>query len=112
MREMAALVRNCWSVWAEWVTEIINSWGTMMRDFFNQGLNSPASAYSGWTRRPLNSGWPTAFQFSNTNGTANASSVVIGTVNWSSKLPSQFRAGQFCDIYSRANPLNIGGNMQ
>ena len=82
-----------------------------MRDFFNQGLNS-ASAYSGATCLPSQSGWPTTFQFSNTNGTANASSVVIGTVNWSSNLPSQFSglfgAGQFCDIYSRANPLNIG----
>jgi hypothetical protein len=103
---------------AESATEIIT--GTMTRDFFNQSLN-PASSYTGAASSLLTpaaqAGWPIAFQFSDTNGTANASTVIEGTAttNWSGSLPAQFSGlygnGQFCDVYSRATPLNVGENL-
>jgi hypothetical protein len=100
---------------AESATEIVIA--TMSRDFFSQGLN-PASSYTGASCLPPNqSGWPTTFQFSDTNGNVNVSSVNIGafTTNWHGPMPQRFTGltpyGQFCDIYSRATPQNVGENL-
>ena len=96
---------------AESTTEIIV--GTMMRDFFYQSLN-PVSAYASSTNLPVQANWPITFQFSDTNGLTNASTVNIGPTNWTT-LPSQFSGlqglGAFCDIYSCATPLNVGENL-
>src|ERR1035441_2889920 len=74
---------------AESATEMVI--GTMSRDFFNQGLNL-ASSYTGASCLPTNqSGWPTTFQFSDTNGNVNVSSVNIGafTTNWHGPMRSE-----------------------
>ena len=99
---------------AESATEIVIA--TMSRDFFSQRLN-PASSYTGAASLLTQSDWPITFQFSDINGTANASSVNIGafTTNWSGSLPAQFSGlsgiGQYCDVYSRATPQNVGENL-
>lgn len=100
---------------AESATETVIA--NMAQDFFRQGLNSE-SYYRQASCLPANqSGWPTTFQFSDTNGNVNASTVTIGalTTNWYGTLPPQFTGltpyGRFCDIYSRATPQNVGENL-
>ena len=93
---------------AESATETVIA--AMIRDFFSQSLNA-ASSYTGSTNLPSQTGWPQSFQYSDTNGTLNATTVNIGPTNWTT-LPSQFIGlqglGQYCDIISRATPLNVG----
>jgi hypothetical protein len=93
---------------AESATEVVMA--TMMRDFNSQSLN-PASTYASSAYLPSQSGWPITFQYSNTNGVPNSTSVFIGPTNWS-QLPSQYTnlygLGQMCEIASQATPLNMG----
>jgi hypothetical protein len=90
---------------AESATETVIA--AMIRDFFNQSLNS-ASTYSSSTNLPAQTSWPQTFQFSDTNGNVNTTYVNIGPTNWTT-LPSQFIGlqglGQYCDIISKASPL-------
>jgi hypothetical protein len=96
---------------AESATEL--AMATMMRDFNSQSLNA-AATYSSSTNLPSQSGWPVTYQYSNTNGVTNATSVYIGPTNWSS-LPSQYTnlygLGQYCEVASQATPLNQGANL-
>jgi hypothetical protein len=97
---------------AESATESVLA--TMMRDFNNQSLN-PANAYTSATNLPSMTNWPVTFLFSDTNGTANATSVTpIGTVGWS-QLPSRYTGlygnGQDWVITSLATPQNVGENL-
>ena len=96
---------------AESATELVMA--TMMRDFNSQSLNS-AATYNSASNLPSQSGWPIAYQFSNTNGVANTTSVYVGPTNWS-QLPSQYTnlygLGQNCEIASQATPLNMGVNL-
>ena len=86
----------------------------MMRDFNNQSLNA-ASSYTAATNLPSQSGWPVTFQFSDTNGTLNATTVTaIGTPGWS-QLPARYSGlygwGQNWIIASIATPLNVGEDL-
>ena len=97
---------------AESATETVLA--SMMRDFNNQSLN-PASTYTSATNLPSQSGWPLTFQFSDTNGNANATTVIaIGTKGWS-QLPARYSGlwglGQNWLIASRATPLNVGEDL-
>jgi hypothetical protein len=96
---------------AESATETVIA--SMIRDFFAQALN-PASTYTSATNLPSQSNWPQSYQFSDTNGTANAITVVVGPTNWTT-LPSQFIGlqglGQNCDVISVATPQNTGENL-
>jgi len=97
---------------AEAATESVLA--AMMRDFNNQALNS-AAAYAAATNLPAQGGWPWTFQFSNTNGTANATSVTaIGVIAWTN-LPARYSGlsgkGQVWDIASTATPQNTGENL-
>jgi hypothetical protein len=85
---------------AESATE--NALATMMRDFTYNTLKS-ADTYAAMV--PNTAGWPAAFTFADTNGTAGRTSVQIGSEVWS-QLPSQFKGlygyGHDCVIASRA----------
>ena len=93
---------------AESTTELVMA--TMMRDFNSQSLN-PAATYTAATNLPSQSGWPISYQYSDTNGNVNATTVYIGPTNWSA-LPSQYTnlygLGQNCEVASQAAPLNMG----
>jgi hypothetical protein len=98
---------------AESTTEIVAA--TMMRDFYNQSLNSSAT-YADQTNLPSQAGWPITFQFSNaTNGQVNSTSVTIAPTPTWTNLPSQFMGlqglGQFCEIASQATPQSGGENL-
>lgn len=99
---------------AESATETVIA--NMAQDFFRQGLNSSNSYMGVSCLPPTQSGWPTTFQFSDLNGTPDASSVNIGafTTNWYGTRPPRFKGltvyGRFCDIYSRATPQNVSEN--
>jgi hypothetical protein len=97
---------------AESATESVLA--TMMRDFNNQALNS-ASTYTAAGNLPSQNGWPVSYLFSDTNGTANSTTVIpIGTIGWSS-LPARynglFGSGQDWVIASTATPTNVGENL-
>jgi len=97
---------------AESATESVLA--AMMRDFNNQALNSAAS-YAAATNLPGQGGWPGTFLFSDTNGTANATSVTaIGAKGWSA-LPARYNGlygwGQIWDIASTATPQNTADNL-
>jgi hypothetical protein len=96
---------------AESGTELVMA--TMMRDFNSQSMN-PAATYANATNLPSQSGWPISYQYSDTNGNSNATSVYIGPTNWS-QLPSQYTnlygLGQMCEVASQATPLNMGANL-
>ena len=86
----------------------------MMRDFNNQSLNA-ANSYTTSSNLPSQTGWAMTFQFSDTNGNANAASVsAIGTVGWS-QLPARYNGlwgwGQNWIIASRATPQNVGEDL-
>ena len=88
--------------------------GAMMRDFNNQALNSAAS-YAAATNLPGSSSLTGSFLFSDTNGTANATSVnTLGALGWS-QLPLRYNGlygwGQIWDIASTATPQNAGENL-
>jgi hypothetical protein len=96
---------------AESATEMVL--GAMMRDFYNQSLN-PSSTYTSSTNLPTQTNWPVTFQFSDTNGVANATTVYIGPVNWGN-LPTIYSGlnglGQYCEVASVATPQNVGENL-
>jgi hypothetical protein len=96
---------------AESATELVMA--TMMRDFNSQSLN-PAATYISATNLPSQAGWPTTYQYSDTNGNLNVTTVYIGPTNWS-QLPSQYTnlygLGQNCEVASQATPLNMGENL-
>jgi hypothetical protein len=88
---------------AESATE--NVMTTMMRDSTYSTL-FPASSYV--TMVPNTNGWPAQFAFSDTNGVAGRTSIVIGSMGWS-PLPSQFAglygSGQNCVIAATATTV-------
>ena len=96
---------------AESVTETIIA--AMIRDFSNQSLNS-APTYSDSTNLPTQV-WPTSFQFSDTNGNVNTTSVGESPLAWFEALPYPYQnlagLGQSCDITSVATPQNVGENL-
>ena len=96
---------------AESATDLVMA--TMMRDFNSQSLN-PAATYISATNLPSQAGWPTTYQYSDTNGNLNVTTVYIGPTNWS-QLPSQYTnlygLGQNCEVASQATPLNMGENL-
>jgi len=96
---------------AESATESVLAY--MVRDYFNQGLN-PVSVYTDSTNLPSQSNWPVGFQFSDTNGNPNTTSVSIGLSAWTT-LPAQYAGlngiGQPVEIASQATPINSGENI-
>lgn len=97
---------------AESATELVLA--TMMRDFNNQALNS-ANTYSSATNLPSQAGWPTTYQFSDTNGTPNSTYVTpLGTIGWT-QLPARYNGlygwGQTWEITSKAIPQSVGENL-
>ncbi len=95
---------------AESATEVVVTY--MQRDFTFQSLNPSATYYA--SLQPSQTGWPQQFQFSDTNGNANMTTVVIGVTNWSilnSQFAGLYGLGQTVDVYSVASPLNVSQNL-
>jgi hypothetical protein len=96
---------------AESATETVIA--AMIRDFSNQSLN-PASTYSTSSNLPAQV-WPVSFQFSDTNGNANAISVSESPLGWFTALPGSYTnlsgLGQICNITAVATPQNVGENL-
>jgi hypothetical protein len=94
---------------AESATEVAIT--AMQRDFAYQSLN-PVNTYS--TGLPNQTGWPTQYSFSDTNGVTNQMSVYIGGTNWvvlNSQYVGLYGLGQTCIVTAAASPLNVGYNI-